>query len=164
MRLAVRNTVVLLVALSSSLLFAQTEKYESEPRFENIGHGYRIAHFSSDLRLLSKTYTARSEQYKVLYDGEERLGRVGYYSISPSGRYIVWVSEFSPQSSLAGRVMLRARETGDLRDVTREPFSLVQEVKWNEPAGEVVLVFGQVGKNKHPKPSVIKLNQESSTK
>lgn len=71
-------------------------------------------------------------QYNDLYYGRRRLGTIGQYSISPSGRFALYEA--------TGRLLLFDRESRQIRDVTDGVFAVPKSFVWQESTG-VVLVY-----------------------
>jgi hypothetical protein len=71
--------------------------------------------------------------YTDLYCDARRLGTVGQYSISPSGRFALFED--------TGRLLLFDRESGQTRDVTDGGFAIPKSFAWSEGIGVVEVVY-----------------------
>ena len=71
--------------------------------------------------------------YSDLYYQQQRLGTVGQYSISPSGRFGLFED--------VGKLMLFDRQTRQLCDVTDGSFALPRSFTWSEPAVVEVVYY-----------------------
>ena len=65
--------------------------------------------------------------WQELYFGDLRLGAVGQYSISPSGRFAAFEE--------TGRLLLFDRESRETVDITDGDFALPKSFQWREGTG-----------------------------
>lgn len=112
-------------------------------RGTSLGHGYRIVHRTVDMRGVERAFEATAH-YSDLYYFRQRLGEVGTYSISPSGRFALFED--------TGRLMLFNRQARQTRVVTDGTFAVPREFAWDESGGIVNVTYY----DKHT-PSRIKL-------
>jgi hypothetical protein len=71
--------------------------------------------------------------YNDLYYGSRRLGTVGQWSISPSGRFALYEDE--------GRLLLFDRQLGQTREVTDGTFAIPASFAWRESADVVEVAY-----------------------
>ncbi len=110
---------------------------------ERLGHSYRLVHRSVDSRQVEGAFEGFAH-YSDLYSGSDKLGTVGQFSISPSGRFALFENN--------GRRRLFDRTTRQTRDVTDGSFALPRHFTWNEVVGVVEVTYY----DNHP-PSRIEL-------
>ncbi len=89
---------------------------------EHSGNGYRLEHRSRP----SSGFEGR-RHWQELYYGSTRVGSVGQYSISPTGRFAVFEDN--------GSLRLFDRRTSKTTDVTDGTFALPKSFEWHEDAG-----------------------------
>ena len=94
----------------------------------SLEHGYRLVQRSET----SGGFEGRAH-YKDLYFHQHRLGEVGQYSISPSGRYALFEDN--------GKLQLFDRTNTRTRDVTDGSFAIPKSFNWRESAGIVEVVY-----------------------
>ncbi len=98
---------------------------------DRLGQGYRIVHRSKDMRGVPGAFEALTH-YSDLYYREQRLGTIGQYSISPSGRFALFED--------TGKLMLFDRQRRKIREVT-DGFAIPRSFTWSESAGFVDIVY-----------------------
>ena len=71
--------------------------------------------------------------YTDLYYRSHRIGTVGEYAISPSGRYALFQDD--------GRTLLFDRTSQQTRDVTDGQFAIAKSFAWSEDSGVVQVEY-----------------------
>jgi hypothetical protein len=159
------RTVFIVIALAvlgfTAGLVAQEEKLYSPPTFAEIEQGYRVAHLSIDLHDCNTCFEGIAH-YNDLYDGSRKLGRIGNYSISDSGRFAVWEDNSSDARKFNGRVLLYDRKTSEIRDITDRPFALPSRFNWDESQLTLRINYYENNGRKH-KPTIVRLAEVTST-
>lgn len=92
----------------------------------SLGDGYRIVPRTVDVSHVSGAFEGLAH-YNDLYYRSHRLGTVGEYSISPSGRFALFQDD--------GKTLLFDRMTRQTRDVTDGSFAVAKSFAWSENAG-----------------------------
>ena len=99
---------------------------------QRLGHGYRLVSRTVDMRNVTGAFEGLAH-YTDLYCGARRLGTVGQYSVSPSGRFALFEDN--------GRLLLFDRELGQTRQVTDGSFAIPKSFAWSESAGVVEVAY-----------------------
>ena len=71
--------------------------------------------------------------YHDLFYGSRRLGEVGQWSISPSGRFALFEDK--------GKLLLFDRDLGQTRDVTDGSFAVPKTFAWSERGAVVEVTY-----------------------
>lgn len=95
---------------------------------ESLGHGYRLVRRSE----VSRGFEGRSH-FTDLNFRSQRLGTVGQYSISPSGRFVLFED--------TGKLLLFDRQTRKNHEVTDGAFAIPRDFIWSETAGVVDIIY-----------------------
>ena len=96
------------------------------------GQGYRIVSRTVDMRGVPGAFEGVAH-YSDLYYASRRLGTVGQWSISPSGRFALFED--------TGKLLLFDRDLGQTREVTDGGFAIPKTFDWNEGAGTVEVAY-----------------------
>ena len=92
----------------------------------SLGHGYRIVPRTVDMSHVPDAFEGLAH-CTDLYYRSHRLGSVGEYSISPSGRFALFQD--------AAKTLLFDRTSCQTRDVTDGRFAIAKSFAWSEDAG-----------------------------
>jgi len=119
--LAIMTRLVTLLVLVIGVCSCSTDS-------RTLGHGYRIVPRAVDMSRVPNAFEGLAH-YTDLYYRSHRLGTVGEYSISPSGRYAIFQDD--------GKTLLFDRSSGETRDVTDGSVAIAKSFAWSESAGTV---------------------------
>lgn len=111
---------LLLLFLTGSLMASETPGVESV----NLGSGFFV-----------KKTSTNKEQVRHLYYGENKLGQIRNYSISPSGHYAAY------QDEPAGHIYLYRTDDNHTEQLTREFIAPTRQYTWNETLEIVRIEF-----------------------
>ena len=106
-----------------------------------LGNGYRLERRSE----ASSGFEGR-RHWQELYCGSTRLGSVGQYSISPTGRFAIFED--------SGSLRLFDRQSSKTTDATDGAFALPKSFEWDETAGKLRIEYYEDGNHE---PSTIRL-------
>lgn len=98
----------------------------------SLGHGYRIVPRTVDMSHVPDAFEGLAH-YTDLYYRSHRLGTVGEYSISPSGRLALFQDD--------GKTLLFDRTLRQTRDVTDGQFAIAKSFAWSEDLGVVQVEY-----------------------
>lgn len=98
----------------------------------SLGHGYRLVLRTVDMRHVPDAFEGLAH-YTDLYYRSHRLGSIGAYSISPSGRYALFQD--------GGRTLIFDRASRQSRDVTDGRFAIAKSFAWSEESGVVQVEY-----------------------
>ena len=116
------NSIILLLFYSSASLGEILDT-----RITNIGYGYQ------EVRT-----TETDGEFRYLYFGDRKLGKLGNYSISPSGNYAVF------QDTPDGNLYLFRAIDKTMEQLTKEFIDQASKYKWNEKLEIVEIKFSSV--------------------
>jgi hypothetical protein len=123
--LTIVTRFVTLVAISLALVSCSTGP-------GSLGHGYRIVPRTVNLSGVPDAFEGLTH-YTDLYLHSHRLGTVGEYSISPSGRFALFQDD--------GKTLLFDRGLRQTRDVSDGNFAVAKSFDWSEITGIVYVEY-----------------------
>jgi WD40 repeat protein len=125
----------------ASLVLAISTSVVAGCASQDLGHGYRLIHVTVINPPVAFEALAH---YDDLYYGLRKLGRVGEYDISPSGRYAAFEDD--------GTIRLFDRQSRRIHNITDGEFAVPSRFDWDESAGVLKISYYE-----RPAPSRIAL-------